>query len=269
MTGASSSLLDQLTQLGDPNDGFDYLALGITADHVPELIRIATRRFPRYAPVADEVFWTRPHAWRALGQLRAEAAVEPLVRLLAEGDPEDDWILEDLPDALGMIGRAAIGPALEASLREAGDEYARCASVQAIGEVARRHPDARAEVVEVIVGILRTWETQSPAFNAFVVSELVLLGSVEAAPLMEAAFNAGAVELETTGSWESVQEDLGLIPRRPRKTFVPGPWDGDAAPRLGLRNDVVLGPPQPAKSRAKAKNRRNDAKAARKRNRRK
>jgi hypothetical protein len=268
MTSDSSPLLDQLTQLGEPDEGFDYLALGITAEHVPELIRIATQRFPAYAPVADEVFWTRPHAWRALAQLRAEAAVEPLVRLLCEGDPDgDDWLLDDLPEALGTIGRATIGPAREASLREEGDEEGRYASVRAIGQVAMRHPGARGEAVEALVGILSGWRTQPPTFNAFAITELIIARAVEAAPLMEAAIKAGAVDLQVTGSWESVQEDLGVVPGPEQTPFVPGPRTGDAPPHIGLR-DFVPSRPRPAKSPGETKNRRKDAKAARKRNRR-
>jgi HEAT repeat protein len=259
----TSPLLKQLTELGDPNDGFDYLALEITAEHVPELIRIATRSFPKYAPVADEVFWTRVHAWRALGQLRAEAAIEPLVRLLAEADVDDEWALDDLPEALGIIGRAVIGPAREASLREGSEEQARWACVQAIREVAQLHPDARGEAVEAMIGILREWPAQPPTFNAVVIDELLTLDVVEAAPLMQAAFEADAVDLRVTGGWASAQADLGLVSRRPPVEIRP-----PLPPRWGLPDAHASAPTGPAKPKAKVKNRRKDAKAARKRNRR-
>lgn len=52
-----------------------------------------------------------PHAWRALGQLRAEAAIQPLLGLLRlTGEEDDDWVAMDLPKALGQIGPSAIAP---------------------------------------------------------------------------------------------------------------------------------------------------------------
>ena len=76
---------------------FDYVgAYGFTDEHIPALIRLATEEDLNwqdegecYAPI---------HACRALGQLRAEAAIQPLVSLL---DADDcDWFMEDLPDSL-------------------------------------------------------------------------------------------------------------------------------------------------------------------------
>ena len=254
MTNASSSPLDQLPELGDPDDGFEYLELGITEEHVPELIRIATRSFPKDVPISDELHWTRVHAWRALGQLRAEAAAEPLVRLLAEADPNDDWALEDLPGTLGLIGRAVIAPAREASQREESSKHSRAALVQAIREVGDWHRYARDEAVEALVGLLREWPAQSPIFNASLINELIMLNAVEAAPLMQAAIEANAVALEFTGNWEDVQEDLGMIRLRPRPKLRPADYASAHTPSR--------------KPKTKVKNRRKDAKAARKRNRR-
>jgi len=60
----------------------DYLALGLGPQHIPDLIRMALDEELHWADSDSLDVWLPVHAWRALGQLRAEAAVEPLAGLL-------------------------------------------------------------------------------------------------------------------------------------------------------------------------------------------
>ena len=90
----------------------DYLALGFDETHGPDLIRMATDPELNRLPPDDLAVWAPVHAWRTLGQLRLEAAADPLLRLLV--DLEDDaWLPGDLPVVLSMIGPASL-PALSA-----------------------------------------------------------------------------------------------------------------------------------------------------------
>lgn len=103
--------VDKLLTYGDAQGATDnwpdYLALGLTADHVPELIRMALD------PELYSVDWNHPqfsapiHALRALGQLHAEAAIDPLIPLLDKTD-DDDGLAEELPVVFAAIGPAAI-----------------------------------------------------------------------------------------------------------------------------------------------------------------
>ncbi|HWH68393.1 MAG TPA: hypothetical protein VNT26_03370, partial [Candidatus Sulfotelmatobacter sp.] len=102
---------DQLLALGKPEGTQDYLALGIGADQVPELVRMVTDEALNNGPGDSLLVWAPVHAWRALAQLRAEAAIQPLLGLLRRIDErQDDWVGEDVPQALGKIGPAAIQP---------------------------------------------------------------------------------------------------------------------------------------------------------------
>src|SRR6516165_8330230 len=104
-TTISTSPVDKLLILGKPESVVaqywpNYLELGLSQDHIPELIRLATDlelRDPESEEKSEEEdpdFWAPVHAIRALGQLHAEAAVEPLVNLLAELKV-DEWMLEE------------------------------------------------------------------------------------------------------------------------------------------------------------------------------
>jgi len=64
--------------------------LGLGPQHVPDLIRMALDDELYWADSDSLEVWAPIHAWRALGQLRAEAAVQPLTRLLARIDDFDD-----------------------------------------------------------------------------------------------------------------------------------------------------------------------------------
>ena len=74
----------------------DYLGLGLGREHVPELIRMATDPDLNHGDSNSPDVWAPLHACRALGELRAEEAIEPL--LLLFDDEDDDWMLEELPD---------------------------------------------------------------------------------------------------------------------------------------------------------------------------
>lgn len=264
MTDSYSPPVDQLLTLGEPKSRervwADYLAMGFTHEHVPELLRMMGDPVLNQADTASAEVWAPLHAWRTLGQLRAEAATEPLLKLL-ETERDDEWVLSEIPAVLGMIGRAVLGP-VEAHL-DHEDEWVRLSAMSSLVEVAQEHREAREEAVGILTRRLERWAEQDPLTNAALIGKLVDLGEVSAAPLMEAAFGAGAVELVWNGDWEDVQVELGLIPERttPRLRYysaLPGP----ASP--GGRS-----PSRAAGSHSKEKNRRKAEKASRKRNRRK
>ena len=104
--------VSQLLTLGDPREtrGWpDYLALGIGSAQIPDLICMLEDDDLNWADAESLEVWAPLHAWRALGQLRAEAAVGPLIGILWRIDElHDDWVGEEVPVVLGMIGPAAI-----------------------------------------------------------------------------------------------------------------------------------------------------------------
>lgn len=264
--------LDQLLTLGLTADQYhdwpDYLALGLREEHVPELIRMATDPKLRFGidPEGPQL-WAPVHASRALGQLRAEAAVEPLRAALGE-DEDDEWAFEEFPIIFSMIGRAAV-PTLAAALDDPqAHGWVRIAAAEGLKLLALNDPEARESAVATLVAQLGRWRSNDAELNAFLIDYLADLHVMEAVPLMKEAFAAGAVDLSIRGDWEDAQVDLGLLAERP----TPQESYPRAAriPRAPQPTSIALITPptsRPGKGKAKTKNRRKMARASRKRNR--
>lgn len=238
--------IDELLALDMPDEfgKRDYLALGLRPEHIPDLIRLATDETLRWSDDADEpALWGPIHAWYALGQLRAEAAVEPLLSQFRHIDEDDDeWAQEEMPEVFAQIGPAAL-PALAAYLAEATHgTYASATAGTALREIGARYPETREAGVAALVARLEHFEQNDEGLNAFLVSDLIDLEAREAAPLMERAFAGERVDEMVCGDWEDVQIALGLKAERehPRK---PNPWASLLPPSW---RDELAEAPRPA-----------------------
>jgi hypothetical protein len=241
----------------------DYAAFGIGQEHVPGLIRMATDRSLHHAPMDSSEVWAPVHAWRALSQLRAVEAVEPLVSLLALADEDqDDWVAEDLPEALSAFGAAAILP-LTAFLEDTSrGPRARAAASLSLGKIGQCHPQERDRCVAVLTGQLEHFAENGQELNGFLVLNLLDLDAAESAPVMEEAFAADAIDLSMAGDWEDVQIELGLLDKR----ITPRQW-GWTKPRAAVPK---VKPPQGSgKSKTGKKKKRKTQKKSRKKNRKK
>ena len=191
----------------------DYLALGLSTEDIPELIRMATDMSLMTEDTPIEEFFAPVHAFRALGQLHAEAASEPLLTLF-DNYQDNDWITEDLPQAYGMIGPAAI-PTLAAHVADRSkEEFSRTFASNGLVEIAKMHPEAHSEVISVISKILESFDEEEPEVNGFLIADLGDLKAVETLPLIERAFDADAVDESIIGL-DDVLVDFGLKEREP------------------------------------------------------
>jgi len=210
--------VSELLAVGDPRQRpgwVDYAALGLAEEHVPELIRMLQDEDLHWADGESDEVWAPLHAWRALGTLQAEAAIQPLVGLLPWIDAyDDDWVMEDLPDVFERIGEAAV-PALAIFL--ADDRHglwARVTAASSLGKIGQAHPEARDVCIAALSTQLVHFNTVEKELNGFIVNALVDLKAVEAAPVMEQAFAADKVDISILGDWEDAQIALGLLDKR-------------------------------------------------------
>ena len=220
-TGNAAKLLS-LGEIGTFGAWRDYLKLGLTADDVPELLRIIDDESLYDLDLFSAEGWAPIHAWRALGQLRAAEAAEPLTKLLNRIETDDDdYAIEDIPTALAMIGTPALAPLMTVVGDRDAPESVRSAAIRAIAGAVQTDDEHRAEIVHFLAEVLDRHEPER-AVNAYLVSALVDLRAVEAASSMEAAFDTNVVALDLLGDWETVQVALGLLDKR--ITPKPSSW---------------------------------------------
>jgi hypothetical protein len=261
------TLGEEETRFGQPWP--DYVArFGLTAEHVPELIRLATdRELNGPYDVTRPEAWAPVHAWRALGQLRAVEAARPLAELLA-WIQDDDFALEELPRVFGLLGSGAI-PALRALLRDPrADQWARVAAAGGLRHIAEAEPATRDEAVAAITEVLGLLSGNDPDFNALLISALIGMRAAETAPLIRRAFEADAVEESIVGDWEDVQIALGLLDQR----ITPRPhYHLELSPFAGASRewDEPRRAPGVGKKKQKAARKRKLERESRKRNRKK
>ncbi len=213
--------LDRLKELGrlfttwgQAEDEQDYVAeLGLTAEHVPGLIRIARHWLDAYGDEEwDEAeLWASVHAWRALGQLGAVEAVEPLLGMMDGLDEtNDDWYMQEFPDVFALIGPDA-AEALDRYMTDPSHgAFPRAVAGDSLVRLVERQPDCRAVVVTAIDNALAAYEENDTELNAFFVGHLLRLKAVEQAELIERAFAAERVDDEVCGYWGDVREELGV-----------------------------------------------------------
>jgi SEC-C motif/PBS lyase HEAT-like repeat len=216
--------VQQLLSIGetrsyDPSEWPDYCArFGLEREHIGDLIRMACDAALNQAESTSSEVWAPMHAWRALGQMRAEEAVLPLLALL-RGAEDDEAAAEELPAVFGMIGQAAIAPLSEVLSDRSTPEAAVSTALLGIKEIAARHPECRAECVGILVRTLEPQAETDPTIRGLAVSALIDLGAVEAIDAIRDAFRRDAVDISMAGDVEDVEIALGL--RAGRATPAP------------------------------------------------
>ncbi len=224
--------VSRLLELGRPElllrSEWDYSRYAIGPEHIPDLIRLL-----RDSDLMrqEEDLQEKPHhyayihAWRALGQLGAEAAIDPLLDIIRENDETDDlddWVMAEVPVVLGMIGP----PALAATAERLEQTHARQGApetyAQALEEIAKAHPETRSQVVAHLVAFLDHARENDPTQNAFIIVNLMDLKAVEAWPAIESAFVSESVDPSIAGDVDDIKFELGLGPKPPsRARWVP------------------------------------------------
>ena len=218
MTSKYAEPVAQLLAYGDPREETewqDYLSLGFTEEHATELIKMATDEDLYWTSSESLEVWAPVHAWRTLGQLKAEQAIEPLMALFDfTVDFDDDWITSELPTVYALIGPSAI-PALAKYLSDNSAEVMPGISVvESIEEIGKAHPDAKLECVQVLSAHLEQFRYNPAPLNGFLISGLAGLQAVDRLPLIRQAFDSGTVDLSVGGDMEDVEIALGLRKKR-------------------------------------------------------
>jgi hypothetical protein len=109
-----------------------------------------------------------------------------------------------------MIGSAAIPAIAEYIAEDSHRDWARITAIGCLEKIGTMHPDSRDTCVAIFTRRLKLCEQDDPTVNAFVISSLIDMRALEAAPAIERAFAADCVDLSIAGDWDDVQIALGL-----------------------------------------------------------
>jgi hypothetical protein len=234
-----------------------YRTLGITLDHLPDLLRMAVDR--DLLDSDDELeFWAPAHAWRMLAILGTPAALPSFITVLEDWSEEHwDWVGEEIREVFGQLGELAL-PALTKTLSETHHcSYVRENAVMSIAEIGKQHPDTRSACVTLLTTQLAEFNSNNPALNGYLVTALSAdLKAVESAADIEQAYRAGRVDEDLIGDWDSAQVYLGLkeAPEGERRSGNTHPWLLPSLDSSGPSEDSpVVGRNKTPKSKAVAK----------------
>ncbi|WNZ22886.1 DUF1186 domain-containing protein [Leptolyngbya sp. NK1-12] len=213
-----SPLVDALLQLGEKhlrlrNKWADYAEVfGLTADHIPELIQMAIDQDLNWANSESLEVWAPVHAWRALGQLKAEAAIDPLLSVFNQME-DSDWFREEMPAVFALIGPAVLAPVKDFLANPENAFYCRWTAANILVKLGKAHPEVRQDCIVALVERLEQFSKNSREFNGMIISCLIDLQAQDTAPQIERAYAAKWVDVSICGDWIDVQRDLGLISR--------------------------------------------------------
>jgi hypothetical protein len=195
-----------------PEQWPNYLELGFGPENIPDLLRLAMDTTYATSNSEDPKYCAPVHAWRILGLLQAEAAIEPLITLTEDPD-YSDIASDELPEVYALIGPAAI---LRLKVFLADPSHTASARIDAsscIERIAQIHPEAKTECVAIITHQLELFAENDPEINAFLILTLRSLEVPEAMPLIKQAFEAHRVPEFVLGTYDDVQVAFGLKER--------------------------------------------------------
>jgi hypothetical protein len=205
-----NSPIKELLSIGDirgSSTWLDYSSYGITSKDIPELIKMATDEKLNFASSNSTYVWAPLHAWRALGQLRAIQAINPLISLFEKLE-NDDWARKDLPEVFGMLGKVAI-PNLSRYLFDKSHSYMpKIICANCIKHVGMYDEKSKHLCIQVLSKALADYLDNHPSLNAFYIWYLKDLGAKDKLPLIQKVYRKGKVDEQVIGSLEKVESDF-------------------------------------------------------------
>ncbi|MCA1793474.1 MAG: DUF1186 domain-containing protein [Desulfobacteraceae bacterium] len=210
MSMTYSKPIQKILKLGEPDylDNWpDYLEYGFNKTHIPELIQLLSSN-DLWSYKDDEDAWAGVHAWRVLGQLKAEEAIEPLFNFIHRNN--DEWSHSEIPRVLGMLGPSVFETSKVVLKDSSKTVWTRIVAAEVMTNIAQSHPEYRKDSIHIFGEELKNYKTNDITFNSFMISGLVNLQSYDYLKEMKEAFDARCVDEMTMGNWEDVQDELGL-----------------------------------------------------------
>jgi hypothetical protein len=217
----------RLLTLGNPNDHqTEAIESSMQTEDIPSLINLLEDHDLRWeSPEDSPDGYGAVYAWRAVGHLKAEAAIPALIGLLPDIDSEyDEWAQEELPEVFENIGPVCV-PALVEFLQTPpvdGDVWGAATAIEGLQKIALRYPETRSTCIATLTALLEGYAEGDELYNSLIVMAASELKAFEMVPLIERAYAADRVDEGLLGDWEDFQVKVGLLEKRitPRRKLV-------------------------------------------------
>lgn len=243
------------------NTWMNYLEMGAGKEDIPELIRISTDTSLFAKDNTDPASWAPVHAWRALAQLRASEAAQPLSALF-DAQTDNEWVFREIPWVFILLGPSAF-TVLKTYMDDAShSEDGRSMAIECASRIGQAYPNMQEEVIKTLEHHLRKFREQSPFLNSCLILELSNMKSADSWWIIKQVFESGRYEKQISGNEMIVQLKLGLK----KKEQVPY-LDPTMVTRKPVAKAVVPQKTNPSEEKNKAKNRRKQSSKSRSRNR--
>ena len=205
---------EPLLQRGDPrqqdDDNQTFLeSLGLTQEHVPELLRMVRDRRLNIASSESDEVWAPVHALTAIAEFDIHEHINALIPLF---DVDDEWNGEEAPILISTIGDAALEPLQRYLQDRTRWIYGRGRASSAIEEIGKRSPESRTRAIQILSEELEHSHENDPTLNGLLLSSLLNLDAVAALPTIRHAFEQNTIDETIVGDWATVLEELGQEP---------------------------------------------------------
>jgi len=216
--------------------------LGLTEEHIPELIKMVGDEQLNQADGDNSEFWAPIHAWRTLGALRAAEAVPVMIDQLYQVDEYDnDWVAEDMPQAFGMIGEPAIQKLAQYTGNTSRTLFARAAAAHSLSHIGKAHPETRELCITGIEKALTDYRQNDPVLNGMLVARLLDLKATEAHSTIQQAYQDNYVDPMICGDLEHVEMLLGLREKPSNKHIDTAPGYRKGKKKIGRNEPCPCG----------------------------
>lgn len=230
-----TSPVSELLTLGvcDWKEWADYSRFEFSDSHIPELLQLA-KDWALFDHDDDEMVYAPVHAWRVLGILQAEQAVDYFVELLKKDD-ETFVISEYLPSAFGRLGAPGTVRLWEIALNAEEDEDARDLAIESLSWNGIFHKDDRDETVKALQKLLGDHSDDETYLNTAVLGALLELEAKESIDVIHEAYQRGKIDREVHGDFEDVEVELGI---KSEREIIPD-WRFDEQQRVMLEKALA------------------------------
>jgi len=189
------------------DDWIDYSTqFGFTQADVPELIRLCSDEDWDDDFAGD----CSIHALRAATQLDPQVGLDTYIKLLCEF-PEDEYLREEVYGLSKQVGEIAIAPLTNIIDTYTDDPWLQIIGIGGLEEIGKAYPDLRDSCVQILIDKLKDYrDHKDDIVNSTLINSLIDLKAVEASDLIAEVFANAPIDEFVTGSWASVQVELGL-----------------------------------------------------------